>query len=117
MYIIGADINRDREIYSRRYRDLWVPSSLLHPKVLLEVKNWWGKGKRKLVLCMNFHVVSGQKELNHHIPGRNPEKKTEFKQDVVRRAVDSAIAAADLYSASADQRRSNHPMFLLVHDT
>ena len=54
-----------------------------------------GRKKRNFVQCTNLHVVSGSPKLYHEIPGKRPDQRIAFKQEMVRRAVDSAFRAAE----------------------
>ena len=54
-----------------------------------------GRKKRNLVQCTNLHVVSGSKNLHHNILGKKAETRIAFKKEMVRRAVDSSLVAAE----------------------
>ena len=73
--------------------------------------------KRKLVFCTNFHICSGSKNIKHDIPGRGGEKKTEFKQNVLLTAIDTAVYEAESRSRrlDADPQREHHPVCSLVN--
>ncbi len=74
--------------------------------------------KKKLVHCTNVHIVSGSKKIKHQIPGDKALKRLTFKIEVLTQAMNASIVEAEKYSESvnADQRRSNHPIFWLLHD-
>ena len=72
--------------------------------------------KKKLVHLTNFHILSGSRNLGHQIPGKKVHQRLHFKQELARRALNASLVEAEKYAADADQRRSNHPIFLLAHD-